>query len=284
MGGGSYNYIVSKSRSVSYNTQSREEIFSQSHIDPEMVIKGKVRECVESEEHPNAFPIIIALDVTGSMGRIPYNLITGGFPEIMKKIMDNGVKDPQVCFLGIGDHYCDSAPIQVGQFESSDELLEKWLKLLYLEGGGGGNNGESYGLAHFFATYCVKADAFAHGRKGVLITVGDEPCHLNYSSSVINRLFGIPLEKNVVMSSLLKECRKHWEVYHINTPNFWAGRDHKVINSWEKLLGDHLIIGENKNGDDVPEIISNLILQCCNKGPSKPEVATAESDKQSHLR
>lgn len=51
----------------------------------------------ESEEHPNSFPIIIALDVTGSMGRIPYELITEGFPKLMKKIMDEGVQDLQVC-------------------------------------------------------------------------------------------------------------------------------------------------------------------------------------------
>lgn len=106
-----------------YSRQDREEVFSQRHMSEEMNIKDKVREARDSEEHPNSFPIIIALDVTGSMGRIPYELITEGFPKLMKKIMDEGVQDLQVCFVGIGDHYTDRAPIQVGQFESQMNCL-----------------------------------------------------------------------------------------------------------------------------------------------------------------
>lgn len=83
-------------------------------------------------------------DTTAVLKVLPEYLIKFGFPEIMKKIMDEGIEHPQVCFLGIGDHYTDIAPIQVGQFESSDELLDKWLKIIWLEGHGGGNGGESY--------------------------------------------------------------------------------------------------------------------------------------------
>ena len=107
-----------------------------------MKVTKVIREARDSEEHPNSFPIIIGLDVTGSMGYIPKELIKNGFPEMMKKIMDEGVEHAQVCFMGIGDEECDSAPIQMGQFETSDELCEKWLKAIYLEGGGGGNDGE----------------------------------------------------------------------------------------------------------------------------------------------
>ena len=69
----------------------------------------------------------------------------------MDKIIQSGIKDPQVLFLAIGDHECDTSPLQVGQFESSDELLEHWLTHVWLEGGGGGNRGESYALAWHFA-------------------------------------------------------------------------------------------------------------------------------------
>lgn len=280
MGGGSYNYIFTRSRSIAYSHQSKEEVFSQREMNPEMDIKGKKRECRESEEHPNAFPIIIALDVTGSMGRIPHSLITGDFPEIMKKIMDNGVSDPQVCFLGIGDHYCDSAPFQVGQFESSDELLEKWLKMIWLEGHGGGNGGESYGLAHFFATYCVNSDAINRGKRGVLITIGDEPCHLNYSRASIEKLFGISLERDVHMSSLLKECKKSWDVYHINL-NDWSGNTSKTIDCWSTLLGPNCVLTEGEDGGDIAEIISSFILKSYRTPVVKIGV---DSKTESHLR
>ena len=97
MGGGNYSYYTSVARADTvYKSMDRSEVFTNTSLHPQMDIKNKVRECVDSEEHPNAFPIIIGLDVTGSMGQIPYELITDTLPEIMKKILDEGVKDPQV--------------------------------------------------------------------------------------------------------------------------------------------------------------------------------------------
>ena len=37
-------------------------------------------------------------------------------------------------FLAIGDHTCDRNPIQVGQFESSDQLLVDSLATIHIEG------------------------------------------------------------------------------------------------------------------------------------------------------
>ena len=68
MGGGSYDPIASRSRSTTYyQNRSREEVFSQRHMDPQMNPKDVAyREARDSEEHPESFPIIIALD------EIPY--------------------------------------------------------------------------------------------------------------------------------------------------------------------------------------------------------------------
>ncbi len=62
----------------------------------------QVRESCDSEEHPASS--IIALDETGSMGRIPHNIIiTNLLLDIIKKLTDLGIENPQVCFMGIGD-------------------------------------------------------------------------------------------------------------------------------------------------------------------------------------
>lgn len=148
MGSGSYNYVSAKLKSTNdYSLKTREEIFRQSRLHPDMDIKKKpIRESRDSEEHPESFPIIIALDETGSMGMVPEQLIKESFPDIIKLIMDAGIDNPQVCFCGVGDGqncYEDSA-IQCGEFESSDELMEKWLKNIHLEGMGAGNGGEDY--------------------------------------------------------------------------------------------------------------------------------------------
>ena len=260
MGGGSYSYNTSVARANAvYKSMDRSEVFTSTSLNPQMDIKNKVRECVDSEEHPNAFPIIIGLDVTGSMGRIPYELITNTLPQIMKKIMDEGVKDPQVCFLGIGDSRSDSAPLQVGQFESSDELMEKWLKLVYLEGHGGGNGGEDYGLAWYFAARHTSIDSFKkHGRKGVIITIGDEPVHMTISRNSIKELFG-SAEVDVNVTSILDEARSEWDIYHINVPDYSGG---KAItkNCWNKLLNDKVLHIESASKEAIADGIVDAIL------------------------
>lgn len=285
MGGGSYSYNTSVARASNvYQSMDRSEVFTSTSLNPQMDIKNKIRECVDSEEHPNAFPIIIGLDVTGSMGRIPYELITNSLPQIMKKIMDEGVKDPQVCFLGIGDSRCDNAPLQVGQFESSDELMEKWLKLVYLEGHGGGNGGEDYGLAWYFAARCTSVDSFKkHGRKGVVITIGDEPIHMTISRNAIKELFG-SAEANVNVVDLLNEARSEWDIYHINVPDY-SGRKALTKNCWNELLQDKVLHIEADTKEAIADGIVGAILNSYKNADSKTNVdksGTSNSDVASN--
>jgi hypothetical protein len=117
-------------------------------MDPKTI---KLREARDSAEHPNVFPVILGLDLTGSMGSIPVYLIREGLPHIMGKLIQKGFNDASLLFVGVGDHENDDAPLQVGQFESGDDELDTWLTRTWVEGGGGGNAGESYLLAWYFA-------------------------------------------------------------------------------------------------------------------------------------
>ncbi len=264
MGSGVYSFDRAAARSTSYRAQSREQIFSNCGLDPLMNIKGKIRESCDSEEHPNSYPIIIGLDVTGSMGQVPENLIKEAFPEIMKTVMDNGVEHAQICFVGIGDHYSDDAPIQVGQFETSDELTEKWLKAIYIEGGGGGNNGESYQLAWYFAAFHTKTDAFEkRGIKGTLITIGDEPCHGSIQGGVLRNLFGEG-EGEVLTSQLLTEVQKKWDIYHINI-NDYANERYGSDRKWRALVGERMVTSETMESKEIGSIIASLIVSSYKK-------------------
>lgn len=274
MGGGSYSYMRDVQTKRSYAHQSREQVFRQQMMSAEMNIHGKVRECRDSEEHPQTLPIIIALDVTGSMGRIPHALITGGFPTIMKKIMDAGIEHPQVCFVAIGDQFSDSAPIQVGQFEASDELLDHWLKTIWLESGGGGNGGESYQLAWWFAASHTDCDAInKRGQKGVLITIGDEAVHKSISKAEMRDICGDSIETfQMATSDILDAARQKWDVYHINLSDY-MGAQPKTQQPWRELLGDHFINTEGDSGNDIPEIIAGIVVSAA-KGATKASVAT----------
>ena len=261
MGGGTYSYSnsVLRTSAKGYATKSTQEIFKERNINSAMNPYGvNLRESCDSEEHPNSLPIIIALDVTGSMGSVPHFLVKEGFPEIMDSIIKSGIPDPQVLFLGIGDHECDAAPLQVGQFESSDELLDKWLTTIFLEGGGGGNNGESYLLAWYFAGYHTRIDSFdKRNQKGFLFTIGDEPTLNEIPKTYLSQIMGEGQYENYSSVKLLEKVSEKYHVFHIHIKETSAGSSKATMNGWKQLMGDNLIISERRS--DVSKIIINVV-------------------------
>lgn len=262
MGGGTYSYSdrAIRSASLGYTTKSAQEIFVERNINSAMNPFGVgIRESCDSNEHPNSLPIIIALDVTGSMGSVPHFLVKEGFPEIMDSIIKSGIADPQVLFLGIGDHECDRAPLQVGQFESSDELLDKWLTSIYLEGGGGGNAGESYLLAWYFAAYHTKIDSFdKRGQKGFLFTIGDEPTLNSIPKRYLKGIMGEGQYEDYTSVKLLEKSLERYNVYHIHIKETGAGHSQRTMDGWRQLMGENLIIANKR--EDVADIITNTII------------------------
>lgn len=264
MGGGSYDYVASRTRSVSYQKQTREEVFTQRHLDSQMNPRGvRIRESRDSEEHPESFPIIIALDETGSMGHIPELLIKNVLPDIMEAIINAGVPNPQICFMGIGDcNFNEEGPLQIGQFESSDELMEKWLTKIYLEGKGGGNRMESYPLAWYFTDRHVVTDSWEkRHKKGVLITIGDEPCQRILTKQQLDRYLDDGAEDDVVSSELLERVKEKWHVFHIHCDGSRYGYRYNETN-WEKYLGINAVTSKLEDGSDIAEIIPKLVISC----------------------
>ena len=122
--------------------------------------KITLRESCDSVDNPNSVPIILGLDVTGSMGRYAELIAKKYLPDLMTAIIERSpVADPHLMFMGIGDaRMNDSAPLQVSQFEADIRILES-LREIYLEGGGGGNSNESYDLAWYFGANKTKIDS-----------------------------------------------------------------------------------------------------------------------------
>jgi len=235
---------MAKASTLGYHTKSKDEIFVQNKKarihESMMPSKAILRESRDSDNHPNSFPIIFGLDLTGSMGEIPHYLVKNGLPHIMEGIIDAGVPDPQILFLGIGDHETDNYPLQVGQFESGDEELDMWLTRTYIEGGGGANDGESYSLAWYFASEHTEIDSFEkRGQKGLIFTIGDEPCLLNLPSNAINEIMGVGAQAGFSDVELLEKAREKYDVYHLHMMEGWAGR--RSLPYWEKLLGQNCI-------------------------------------------
>lgn len=281
MGSGTYSCDSRSMRAdtLNYFTKSTAEIFTQEEINNAMNPRGiSIRESRDSEEHPNSVAIILGLDVTGSMGSIPHHMIKDGLPTMMSKIIQNGISDPQVLFLGIGDHEVDKAPLQVGQFESSDELLDKWLTDVYLEAGGGANAGESYFLAWYLAGYHTSIDCFEkRSQKGFLFTVGDEPVLSELQGYAIEKIMGDGQYEDFTPTMLLDKAREIYNVYHIHVKETQSGSRQHVMDGWKQLMQDNLIIVDDYR--DIPKVIAETVIGNSKVVPVSEAPAVFESEE-----
>lgn len=174
-----------------------------------------VRESRDSEDHPNSTPIMIGLDVTGSMGYLSAEIAKNGLNETMMKIYStNPIEDPQMLFAAIGD-IRDKAPLQVTQFESDIRIAEQLLSL-WLEGAGG-DAPEDYELLWYFAARHTHTDAHdKHGKKGFLFTIGDADCHPVLTKKSIDYIFDDEVPQDIASAKLAQEAMEKYEVFHIH--------------------------------------------------------------------
>jgi hypothetical protein len=203
----------------------------------------KVRECRDSANHPDSLGIAFALDVTGSMGDIPRLLATKELPKFMKLLTACGVAHPQLMFMAIGDANSDQAPLQVGQFESTAELMDQWLTWSYLEGGGGGTGQESYDLGLYIAAQHTDMDNWVkRKKKGYLFMTGDELPYPAVSRHHIDALVGEKLDEDVPIEEVIAAAS---ETYHIFFLIPDLARRKRCEARWRELLGNYTICMES---------------------------------------
>jgi len=197
-----------------------------------------VRECVNSEEHPNTVPVILALDVTGSMGEACSETAAALGTIILN--LYKKFQDIEFCIMGIGDLAYDYSPIQMSQFESDIRIAEA-LDKVYMEHGGGGNGYESYTAAWYMGLHRTKLDAFdKQGRKGIIITMGDEPLNPYLPARELNAAINATEEKDIETPQLYADASKKFDIFHISvdSPRCCYGRYKKdVDNSFGQMLG-----------------------------------------------
>lgn len=225
-------------------------------LDPRKMVDG-IRESRDSDEHPESLPIIIIFDVTGSMGGIP-KVLQKKLTSLMDVIVAKAeVVDPQILVGAVGDFHVDHYPLQVGQFES-DNRFDEQLRNIILEGGGGGQGKESYGLAFYFAARHTVTDSFEkRGKKGYLFTMGDEAFWPRLTSSELHKVFNDDtLEKENVVD-LIHESMEKWEVFHLFAVEGSYAHDDEIHRAWQDVLGERFVKVENS--DLVCEIIAGLV-------------------------
>ena len=244
MGHGNYSHAAHEALIADRSNRSSSEVFHQGGCHALMNPHGlKVREARDSADHPNSLGIIFALDVTGSMGAIPELLARQELPTFMKLLTACKVADPQLLFMAIGDANSDRAALQVGQFESTAELMDQWLTRCFIERGGGGSGEESYELAFYVAAQHTDMDCWTKRRKrGYLFLTGDELPYEKVSRHQIGTLIGENLDEDIPIEEVIAAASESFHIFYL-IPDL--ARRKRCESRWRKLLGDHVICMES---------------------------------------
>lgn len=245
MGGGKFDPSTYRAFTSSTVGKTTDEIYVSRAINKNLNPFGvKIRESRDSADNPKSTPLIVALDVTGSMGMIADVIAREGLGTLFTGILDRKpISDPHVMFMAVGDTFWDNAPLQVSQFEADKRIIEQ-LAQIYLEHGGGGNNFESYNLPWYFAAQHTVHDSMEkRGKRGYLFTVGDEEAPEAFTKAQIKRFIGDDMQTDLSTLDVLHLAQRTYDVFHIIIEEGSHARSHmdRVVDSWTKLLGQRVI-------------------------------------------
>ena len=257
---------------------SAQEVFRKTRLSALLDPNGVMRACHDSAEHPNTVPVILALDVTGSMGSAAVKTATG-LSRIITDIFRSGsIRDVEFCIMSIGDLHYDSAPIQISQFESDIRIAEQ-MDEIYFEGGGGGNLFESYTAAWYMGLRHCDLHCWKRGKKALIITLGDELPNPYLNAKELSRVTGDPLQGDIETHELLREAQKKFEIYHLSVDDPHSSyrrnqRKNDLDKAWSELLGaDHYrVVTLESLTEEVSRIVESFAAEDRTKKPRRPHL------------
>ncbi len=184
-------------------------------------------------------PIVLAVDVTGSMDRWPGEIFDR--LPLLYQTLAKYKEDAEFCFAAIGDAYSDQFPLQVNDFAKGLDL-EKKLKALFPEGNGGGQHSESYELfAYFMLNHCDTPKA----KSPFLLVFGDEKHYGHVNGSQVKHYIGDVVEKELEAMQVWKALMNKFNVFYLHKA---YGRgdepdvDREVVAYWTETIGKQRII------------------------------------------
>lgn len=253
MGYGSYSASdwskLRQSRQLS-NNKAVNEVFKNTSINPKFDPKYiGTRECFDSADHPNTTPIVVGLDVTGSMGYLAVEIATGALNELIMKLYSTGaVEDPALMCAAYGD-FRDNSPLQVTQFESDIRIAEQLLEI-YFENGGSGQVVPTC-LWKFLADH-TNIDAInKRMEKGFVFTIGDgAKIREDNVGDTIERVIGDSIPDDISREDVLAKVSEKFHAFHI------------VVDSrFEEMpaLAGHVMKISREDISVIPEIVISTI-------------------------
>ncbi len=188
------------------------------------------QKCVRSA---SSNPVIIAVDVTGSMANWPFEIFDR--LPLLYNTLSQYREDLEICFVAIGDAGVDRWPLQVTSFASGFDL-EQLLGSLYGEGGGG-DAPESYGLFAHWVNSHVEVRHLAE--KPFLVVFGDAPMHPTVPQGQIAHYLGDGAGGDVDALEAWRQVGRTWNTWFLRRP---TGRPGDAVDrQWGQAIGEQKI-------------------------------------------
>jgi len=183
-------------------------------------------------------PLIVAVDVTGSMARWPAEIFDR--LPLLYQTLSQYRPALEISFAAIGDAYCDRYPLQVTGFAKGQELDGK-LAALFGEGGGG-DAPESYQLfAHYVnEQVAVPAVDAASEDRPFLIVFGDAPFHPRVTVQEARDVLGLDLGQPVDGIAAWREVARRFDTWFLRRPG--GRRGDATHQQWAEALGEQRVV------------------------------------------
>ena len=222
----------------------------------------KLEELVEPKvSTKSASPLVIICDVTGSMGEWPATMFSK-LPYLELEGKEYLGEDMEICFAAVGDAHCDKYALQVRPFSKGKDL-EKRLKELVIEGGGGPGVQESYELAALYFNHNVE---MPNATKPILIMIGDEAFYDRIDAGQAKKYANVKLQADEKASSVFEELKNKFSTYLIRKPysgassNSMSPQDKRIYKRWEAVMGEERI-SDLPDPNRVVDVIFGILAQ-----------------------
>jgi len=237
MGGAYYDREVSTTNTIVTDDVGEEQEITRAFSGEAEKMRGRTQLHPDMDPYgkdiatESMSPVVLALDVTGSMGDWPL-IIWDKLPMFYGQIMMNEyLDDPHMCFAPVGDAWSDKAPVQVTDFVVGMEM-DDVLSQVFIEGGGGEGYCESYELMAF---YFLKHCHLKEGSKPLLFFTADEDFYSKVFPDQVKRVIGDQVETELDSISVMRALGMKFNVYVLRKS--YAYMDDKITKHWESALG-----------------------------------------------
>eukprot|EP01062_Namystynia_karyoxenos_P055905 TRINITY_DN46914_c0_g1_i1.p1 TRINITY_DN46914_c0_g1~~TRINITY_DN46914_c0_g1_i1.p1 ORF type:complete len:369 (+),score=140.73 TRINITY_DN46914_c0_g1_i1:92-1198(+) len=181
-------------------------------------------DCIETDAEN---PVVVCMDITGSMGSFP-RIIYDKLPMFYGQVMMQGYLEDCAMAFTFYNHPTDAIPVQISPFERGDGI-DATLKKLAMKTGGGGDEG-----LEFPAFYYAFRSKLPPGKKGYFFFIGDSlPTNQEkIPASEIKRLLGIQVEGAMSTQAVFEKLRNKYEVFFISRVPTTHGEQGGDIPPW----------------------------------------------------